>query len=511
MALKFYNTLTRSKDEFVPLHKGEVGIYSCGPTVYDYPHIGNLRAFVFYDLLHRYLKYRGFAVKHVMNLTDVDDKTIRNSRKEGMPLRKFTEKYTEIFFGDIERMNIEKFELYPRATEHVKEIVELVKILLEKGIAYKGDDGSVYFNIRKFPSYGKLSKLDIGALKSGARVAQDEYSKEDAQDFALWKAWSLDDGDVFWETEIGKGRPGWHIECSVMSAKYLGRTFDIHTGGIDLVFPHHENEIAQSEAAYGQQFVRYWLHNEHVMVEGQKMSKSLGNFLTLNDLIARGHDPRAIRYALVSTHYRSKLNITDESLWAAKQAVERMDNFTDLLKDVKGGEANPEIEKLIRKAEHGFGEAMDDDLDTGAALVAVFDFMKEINKLIDAGKIGREDAGKCIHAMERFDRVLGVLKKDKGVSKELLEKALDVLVEAHETLKAKDAETTRKLEKDIASLRGKEYAPENFAKLMSVFIDVREALRKKKEYSLSDNIRADLKGIGIILEDKEEGVRWRVA
>jgi cysteinyl-tRNA synthetase len=509
MTLKFYNTLTRSKDEFVPLHKGEVKMYSCGPTVYDYPHIGNLRAFVFYDLLHRYLKYRGFAVKHVMNLTDVDDKTIRNSRKEGMPLGAFTEKYTRIFFEDLERMSIEKFEFYPRATEHIKEMVELIKILLHKGVAYKGADGSVYFNIRKFPDYGKLSKLDIASLKSGARVSQDEYSKEEAKDFALWKAWTPEDGEVYWETEIGKGRPGWHIECSVMSAKYLGKTFDIHTGGIDLVFPHHENEIAQSEAAYGQQFVRYWLHNEHVMVEGQKMSKSLGNFLTLKDLLERGHDPRAIRYALLSTHYRSKLNITDESLWAAKQALERMDNFMDLLREAKG-KANPEIGKLVRKAERGFGKAMDDDLNIGTALPVIFDFMKEANKLMEEGKIGMEDAGKCMHAMERFDKVLGVLKKESHVSKELVEKALDMLVEIHELLKTKDAEAAKRLEKILAGLKGKEYEPENFAKLISVFIDVREALRKKKEYALSDKIRADLKEIGVILEDKEEGARWRI-
>jgi len=510
MVLKFYNTLTRSKDEFFPLHKGEVRMYSCGPTVYDYPHIGNLRAFVFYDLLRRYLKYRGFKVTHVMNITDVDDKTIRNSRKEGLSLSKFTEKYTKIFFDDLEKMNVEKFEFYPKATEHIKEMVELVKLLLDKGVAYRGADGSVYFNIRKFPEYGKLSKLDISCLKSGARVCQDEYSKEEARDFALWKAWSEEDGDVYWETEIGKGRPGWHIECSVMSAKYLGKTFDIHTGGVDLTFPHHENEIAQSEAAYGKQFVRYWLHNEHVMVEGQKMSKSLGNFLTLNDLLKRGHDPRAIRYALLSTHYRSKLNVTDKSLWASQQALEKMDNFMDLLKEVKGTKTNAEAEKLVHGAEHRFKEALDDDLDTNTALAALFDFMREINKLMDEGKMGRNDASRCAETLERFDRVLGVLKGEKGVAKELVEKALDLLVETHELLKTKDAETAKRLERDIARLKGGEYDPENFAKMMAVFIDVREALRRKKEYALSDEIRADLREMGIIIEDKEEGVRWRI-
>jgi cysteinyl-tRNA synthetase len=510
MALKFYNTLTKAKDEFVPLHDNEVRMYSCGPTVYDYPHVGNLRAFLFNDLLRRYLKYRGFKLTHVMNLTDVDDKTIRNSREEGMTLAKFTEKYAKIFFENLEKMNAEKVEFYPRATEHIKEMVELVKILLAKGVAYKGADGSVYFNIRKFAGYGKLSGLDISGLKSGARVAQDEYTKEEARDFALWKAWSEEDGDVFWETEIGKGRPGWHIECSVMSAKYLGKTFDIHTGGIDLMFPHHENEIAQSEAAYGKQFVRYWLHNEHVMVEGQKMSKSLGNYLTLNDLLARGHEPRAVRYTLISTHYRSKLNVTDESLWAAKQTLEKIDNFIDLLKEVRNEKTNPEAEKLVRDAEHKFIEAMDDDLDISTALAALFNFIKETNKLIDGGKIGRGDAEKCLHAMERFDRVLGIMKKETRVSKELVEKALDMLVEIHEMLKMKDAGTAQKLDKDLTHLKGKEYDPENFAKLMSVFIDIRESLRRKKEYALSDKIRADLKDAGIILEDKEGGVRWRI-
>ncbi len=507
--MKFYNTLTRAKDEFVPLHKGEARMYSCGPTLYDHPHIGNLRAFSFVDLLRRYLRFRGFAVKHVMNLTDIDDKTIRNSRKEGLPLRKFTEKYAGIFFENLDKLNIERAEFYPRATENIDGMVALIKILLDKGIAYRGEDDSVYFNIRKFLGYGKLSKLDLAGLKSGARVAQDEYSKDEARDFALWKAWTPDDGDVFWETEVGKGRPGWHIECSVMSAKYLGKTFDIHTGGVDLVFPHHENEIAQSEAAYGVQFVRYWLHNEHVMVEGQKMSKSLGNYLTLKDLLTRGHDPRAIRYALISTHYRSKLNVTDKSLWAAKQTVEKLDNFMDLLREAKG-KSHPDTEKLVRDAEHAFAASMDDDLDIATALAAVFDFVKEINKLLDEGRIGKEDAAKVAHAMERLDSVLGILRKGKGVSKELAEKALGLLVEAHELLKEKDAAAAARLEKDLASLRGKEFDPANFGKLMSVFIDVRESLREKKEYALSDKIRSDLKDIGVILEDKEDGMRWRV-
>ena len=510
MTLKFYNTLTRRKEEFRPLKEGEVTIYSCGPTVYDHPHVGNLRAFVFYDLLRRYLKYRGFRVKHVMNITDVDDKTIRNSRKEGVSLREFTERYTKIFFEELGKMNVEKFEFYPRATEHIKDMVSLIKILLRKGYAYKGADGSIYYDISKFKDYGKLSKIDLSGLKAGARVSHDEYTKEEAKDFALWKAWTPEDGDVYWRTEIGKGRPGWHIECSAMSTKYLGKTIDIHTGGVDLIFPHHENEIAQSEGAYGKQFVRYWLHNEHVMVEGQKMSKSLGNFLTLNDLIKRGHSPRAVRYALISVHYRSKLNITDKSLWSAGQAIEKLDNFMDLLKEARGGKENPKVEKLVADARKGFREAMDDDLNIPLALSRIFEFMKEINKLMEEGKVGKKDAELVRKTMEGFDKVLGVMKKKEGVSAEMVKRILDMLVDLHEDLKAKDRESAEKMDSLLSKLRGKEYDPENFGKLISAVIEIRDALRKKKEYDLSDRIRAELRDIGVILEDKEDGVRWRI-
>jgi len=510
MSLKFYNTLTRKKDDFKPLKGKTVTMYSCGPTVYDHPHIGNLRAFVFYDLLRRYLKYRGFRLKHVMNITDVDDKTIRNSKKEGVSLKEFTERYTKLFFEELGKIGIEKFEFYPKATEHIEEMVRIVKILLAKGTAYRGQDGSIYFNVRKFKDYGKLSKLDMSSLKAGARVAQDEYTKEQAQDFALWKAWSREDGDVYWETEIGKGRPGWHIECSAMSGKYLGKTIDIHTGGIDLMFPHHENEIAQSEGATGKQFVRFWMHNEHVMVEGQKMSKSLGNFLVMEDLVKRGHDPRSIRYALLSTHYRSKLNLTDKSIWAGQQAIEKLDNFMDLLREVRGKKANPKVKKMVDDVKKGFKEAMDDDLNVSIALSKIFDFVREINKLIDSGKISKEDAKNVMKVMEKFNSVFGVLKKKEGIPKEIVKKVMDMLVDLHEDLKKKDKSSAEKLDKILAKMKGKEYDPENFERLMSGMIEIREALREKKEYDLSDRIRSDLKEMGIILEDKEEGVRWRI-
>ncbi len=510
MVLKFYNTLTRRKDVFKPLRKDFVRIYSCGPTVYDYPHVGNLRAFVFCDLLRRYLKYRGFKVKHVMNITDVDDKTIRNSRKGGLTLKNFTKKYTEIFFSEMEKMNIEKFEVYPKATEHIQDMVDLIKILLKKGFAYRGRDGSVYYRISKFGDYGKLSKLDISSLKVGARVSQDEYTKDEAKDFALWKAWDPDDGNVYWETEIGRGRPGWHIECSAMSMKYLGHTFDIHTGGVDLIFPHHENEIAQSEAATGKPFVHYWLHNEHVMVEGKKMSKSLGNYLTLKDLMDRGHDPLAVRYALLSTHYRSKLNITDKTLWAAKQSVEKIYNFIDLLKEIEGGKENKKVDKLIKNVQKDFREAMDDDLDIGTALAKFFDFIKEVNKLIDKKQIGRGNAQKCLDVVKKFDRVLGVLGTQIEASPELLAKLFALMIDMHETLKKRDKSLVSELEHLIRGMKGKEVDPEQFEKMVDVIAKIREELREKRMFDVSDKIRSDLKEMGILLEDKERGVRWRL-
>jgi cysteinyl-tRNA synthetase len=268
--IRLFNTLSRKKETFTPIKKGQVEMYTCGPTVYDYAHIGNFRAFLFEDLLKRWLQYKGYKVTHVMNLTDIDDKTIKGSQKQGIPLRQYTDFYAKAFFEDIKALNIAPADVYPRATDHIEEMVQIIKTLLAKGVAYKGEDGSIYFSVAKFPEYGKLSHLKVGELKAGARVSQDEYAKEEAQDFALWKAWTPEDGDVFWETELGKGRPGWHIECSAMSTKYLGETFDIHCGGIDNMFPHHENEIAQSEAATGKTFVNYWMHNEHLQVEGKK-------------------------------------------------------------------------------------------------------------------------------------------------------------------------------------------------------------------------------------------------
>ena len=400
MPLKLYNTLTRKKETFKPIKAKEVKIYSCGPTVYNRVHIGNLRAFIFYDLLRRYLKFRGFKVKQVMNITDVDDKTIKGSQNEKISLKDFTEKYTELFFEDLAKMNIEKFEIYPKATESINEIVELIEKLLKKGYAYKTEDGT-YFNMLKFKNYGKLSNLKLNELKEGAsgRVLKDEYEKQNPADFALWKFWKPEDGDVFWNTKIGKGRPGWHIECSAMSMKYLGETFDIHTGGIDLMFPHHENEIAQSEAATGKKFVNYWMHNEHLLIDGKKMSKSLGNFYTLEDLDKKKYDYSAIRYLFISTHYRQKLNFSFEGIEQAKEAIKRINDF---ILTVSGNEDNLEIEELIKKSEKEFIQAMDNDLNISEALAVIFNFMKHANKL------GAGD--KSVDFIRKIDGVLGILQ-----------------------------------------------------------------------------------------------------
>ena len=326
--LKLYNTLSRRKEIFKPIKNNKVGMYTCGPTVYYYPHIGNYRAYIVADILKRYLKYKGFKIDHVMNITDVDDKTIRDSQKQNLSLKEFTSKYEKAFLEDLNTLNIQKPDRLARATEHIKEMENLIKKLIDKGFAYKGKDNSIYYSISKFKDYGKLSKIKIKELKAGARVKQDEYEKKQVSDFALWKAWDKEDGNVFWETEFGKGRPGWHIECSAMSSKYLGDQFDIHTGGIDLIFPHHENEIAQSEGASGKKpFVKYWIHNEWLLIEGKKMSKSFGNFYTLRDILNKGYSPMSIRYVLLSTHYRQQMNFTFKKLDAAKNSLQRWGNF----------------------------------------------------------------------------------------------------------------------------------------------------------------------------------------
>jgi len=464
--IRFFNSLAREKERFVPVEKGKVRMYTCGLTVYDFGHIGNFRAFVFEDLLRRWLEYRGFRFTQVMNLTDVDDRTIKASRKNGVPLKEYTETYIKAFFEDVATLNIEKAEYYPKATEHVPEMLALITKLMEKGYAYRGEDGSIYYDISKFKDYGKLANIKVENLKPGARVKVDEYAKEEAQDFALWKAWSEEDGGVFWEAPFGKGRPGWHIECSAMSMKYLGETLDIHCGGVDNLFPHHENEIAQSEAATDKKFVNYWLHCEHLLVEGRKMAKRLGNYYTVRDLTARGYDPKAIRYLLLATHYRQQVNFTFEGLEAAKNTLDRLTNFVHRLLDAEGKGSGEQIKLLIGQVQKGFGEAMDDDLSISVALAALFDFVRDVNNLLDGNMLSKEEAQEVYSLMLKFDKVLGVIGKIK-----------------------KEEKLSREAEELILK---------------------REEARRTKDWKTADEIRQRLKAMGISIEDTPQGVKWRI-
>ena len=465
MTLKLFNTLTRKKEEFKPIEDNLVRMYTCGPTVYNYAHIGNFRSFIFMDILRRYLKYKGYKLKHVMNITDVDDKTIKNSKKEGKTLKEFTGFYTKEFFKDFYALNIEKPELIVKATDHIPEMVKTIKTLLEKGYAYKGEDGSIYFSIKKFKDYGKLAQLEKASLKDAAsgRVTSDEYDKVHARDFALWKTWSKEDGDVFWETEIGKGRAGWHIECSSMSCKYLDNPFDLHTGGVDLVFPHHTNEIAQSEAETGKKFVNYWVHCEHLLVDGKKMSKSLGNFYTLRDVFKKGYKPLAIRHTLLSTHYRQQQNFTFESVNASENSIQRLNELIIKLKEVEDGDENKDVKKLIKDAKKRFEAAMDDDLNTSEGLASVFEFAKKNNKILSEEKISKKNSDDCLDFLKSVDSVFGIMQFEQEA-----------------------------IDKEIEDL-----------------IIKREEARKNKEFKIADKIRDELKDKGVILDDTPQGTRWK--
>jgi cysteinyl-tRNA synthetase len=435
MALKLYNSLTRKIEEFIPLEQGKVGLYTCGPTVYNYPHIGNYRAYVFTDMLKRYLVYRGYSVNHVMNITDVDDKTIRDSIAQDKTLKEFTEFYTEGFFTDRDSLNIIPPTTYTKATDYIGEMVAMVEQLLAKGYAYKTDDGSVYFDIKKDTGYGKLSHFNISDLKENAegRLKKDEYDKENAQDFALWKAWDENDGDVFWETSLGKGRPGWHIECSAMSIKELGESFDIHTGGVDLIFPHHENEIAQSECATGKDFVKYWMHNEHLMVDGSKMSKSAGNFYTLRDLIEKGIDPVAFRMWLYTAHYRTKTNFTLDTVNGSGTAIKRFYDTYLSLGDETGVTSENYKNKLI--------EVMDEDLNTPQALALLWE-------LVHDGNISNADKRATLFD---FDKVFG-FGLDNLKEELIPEDILNLSTKREEAKKSKDWTTSDMIRDEISSL-----------------------------------------------------------
>lgn len=435
MSLKFYNTLTREKEEFSPINKNEVSMYTCGPTVYNYPHIGNYRAYIFADVLKRVLSYSGYNVKHIMNITDIDDKTIRDSQKEKKSLKEFTEFYTEEFMKDIRSLNILYPTKFTKATDYIKEMVELIKRLLEKGFAYKSSDGSTYFDIKKFKEYGKLSRLVLEEQKENAsnRIKTDEYEKENAQDFALWKAYDEKDGDVFWDTELGKGRPGWHIECSAMSMANLGEQLDIHTGGVDNIFPHHENEIAQSEGATGKQFVRFWMHNEWVLVDQKKMAKSLQNFYILKDLTQKGINPISYRFWLLMANYRTRVNFVWEALEGAETALKRLCRLYLELGEQTG--------KVNEGYQQKFKEYLEDDLDTPRALSVLWDVIKD-------EKVSPADRKATILD---FDKVLGLgfeNLKEETIPEEIHE----IAMERQEARKNKDFKKSDELRDKINSL-----------------------------------------------------------
>jgi len=474
--IQLQNTLTGRKEPFVPLHPGEVRIYTCGPTVYDFAHIGNFRTFVFQDVLRRFLRMKGYRVLQVMNLTDVDDRIIHNAAAAGIGIREYTEKYIRAFLEDTRALNIEQPEHVVRATDHIDDMVQLIERLSDKSLTYRGD-GSIYYRIAKFPGYGKLSKIDLTGIRAGARVDVDRYDKADARDFALWKA--PKPGEHFWETPLGPGRPGWHIECSAMAMKYLGETLDIHTGGVDLTFPHHENEIAQSEAATSKPFVRYWLHAEHLIIESEKMSKSLGNFYTLRDLFAKGHRPSALRFLLASVPYRRQLNFTQESLQQAASSVERLRNFVARLKTEKfppGSSAG--TAERAEKAGADFEAGLEDDLNTAVALAATFDVVRDINTAMDRGEFRQGDVPLVLRVMEKFDSIFALLTDD-------------------------DAKKMRALgfEAAGAALTDAE---------IEALVAERQAARKRRDFATADWLRQQLAERGIILEDtRDGGVRWK--
>jgi len=420
MALRLYNTMSGKVEEFQPMRNNEVRMYACGPTVYDYGHIGNFRTFVAVDVLRRFLRQSGYTVRHVMNITDLDDKIIHNAAQAGLSVQQYTAKYEKAFLEDAATLNIEQ-PILVRATEHIPEMAEFVAELQKKGFAYRADDGSYYFRIAKFPGYGKLSKKDFAGMEDGARVDVDDYDKDNARDFALWKA--PKPGEAFWETTIGRGRPGWHIECSVMSMEELGETFDLHAGGEDLIFPHHENEIAQSEALTGKPFVHFWFHARFLLVEGQKMSKSLGNFFTLRDLVLKGHKPSSIRFLLASVPYRNQLNFTFDGLKQAAVSVERLRNFQSRLETGQFPQGTTEsMAELARDTLERFWGGMEDDLNTAQAQAAVFDMVRQANAAIDAGQLKKDDAAVLLDVLQKFDQIFAVLKDDET---EKMKKILD--------------------------------------------------------------------------------------
>ena len=491
MAFRLYNTMSSQVEEFHSLRDKEVRMYACGPTVYDYGHIGNFRTFIAVDLLQRFLRQSGYKVRYVMNITDLDDKIIRNAARDGVSVQQYTAKYEKAFLEDASMIGIEQ-PMLVRATEHIPEMAEFVAKLVERGIAYRTDDGSYYFRIAKFPRYGRLSKKDFSGMLDGARVDVDEYDKDSARDFALWKA--PKPGEASWESSIGPGRPGWHLECSVMSMEELGESFDLHAGGEDLVFPHHENEIAQSESLTGKTFARFWFHVRFLLVEGEKMSKSLGNFYTLRDLVLKGHKPSSIRYLLASVPYRNQLNFTFDGLKQAAVSVERLRNFRQRLAagNFPPG-SNSEMQTLATDTINRMRAALDDDLNTAQAQAAIFEMVRSANSALDAGAMKNGDAEPLLAALQKFDEIFAVVKDDDGP------KMTQVF----------DWALTEGREKDISpelreAVQSGKFSDADIEKKIAEM----EQARRARNFKASDALRAELTAAGIVIENTKDGVRW---
>src|SRR6202167_2917219 len=492
MALRLYNTLSGKIEDFHPLEDNRVRMYACGPTVYDYGHIGNFRTFIAVDLLYRFLCQSGYDVRYVMNITDVDDKIIRNAARDGVTVQQYTAKFTKAFLEDSATLSIEQ-PILVRATEHIPEMADCIAELVKKGFAYRTDDGSYYFRIAKFPEYGKLSKKDFAGMLDGARVDVDEYDKDSARDFALWKA--PKPGEAFWDAPIGPGRPGWHLECSVMSMRELGETFDLHAGGEDLIFPHHENEIAQSESMTGKTFARFWFHARFLLVEGEKMSKSLGNFFTLRDLVLKGHKPSSIRYLLTSVPYRNQLNFTFDGLKQAAVSVERLRNFQSRLTAGQFPAGSTEnMAELARETTERMRAGMDDDLNTAQAQAAIFDMVRKANAAMDAGQFKNDDIPALLISLQRFDELFAVLKDDDGPK-------IRSIVEWAKA-EGRENEISQELLGTIGAQQISDVDIENKVAEM-------EAARRSRNFKVSDTIRAELGALGITVEITKDGARWK--
>ena len=508
MPIRLYNTLTRQIDDFKPLEGNTVRMYTCGPTVYAFAHIGNFRTFIFQDVLRRYLKYAGYQVRHVVNLTDVDDNTINNSQAAGVPLRTYTDKYIEAYLIDRRLLNLEEPEFLVRATDCIPEMVKLIQTLVDKGFAYSSE-GSIYYKVAAFPHYGQLTHVDFSGVRAGTRVDTDKYDKENARDFVLWKA--AKEGEPFWETPFGPGRPGWHIECSAMSMKYLGENFDIHSGGSDLIFPHHENEIAQSEAATGKPFVKVWMHAEHLIVNGEKMSKSLGNYYTLRDLIHQGYKPSALRYLLTSVPHRKPLNFTFDGLHQAQQSIDRLRNFRfRLTRETFPAGESLTLQNRAQEARQKFEAALDDNLNTAEALGAIFDMVRDGNTAMDRGEFRDADRGAFLDTLERWDRIFAVLDDDDHAKLVKFGFVKDAKVSSAgvSTQSAVGTVTVRTSDGTADGVSGtikESLSDEEIEKLIAE----RAAARRGGNYARSDEIRGDLLNAGVILEDTKAGARWK--